>query len=300
MNRRFSSLVKEFLAWAAKCLRRSTVNVYRHYFKKWIAEQGDTQLSRIVPARLTAWAKTWHACQAIKRLFRWATVEACLIRRNPVADVKHPPKGYRRRIMSRKEIVTLLRDSKADLRRLLVCYRETFARPQELRIARWEDLASDNPELTLRQSLEQGRAVLQLFEFKDGRRRRDTETPRIILLSPRACRLLLRMLGSLPTKKGSIFLTSKNKPWTGNALRCRFRRLRKRLRIVRDKRGETIVPYTFRHTGATTAAAHGVRDRILADVLGHVETKTTARYCHLQVSHLRSAMQTVWSRRRPL
>lgn len=93
---------------------------------------------------------------------------------------------------------------------------------------------------------------------------------------------LIRMAGVKSPRKGGF-----------HALRCRFRVLRRRLGIERDRRGETIVPYSFRHTGATIAAASGVRDRILADVLGHIETKTIARYQHLQRGHLVDAMRKV-------
>jgi integrase len=180
------------------------------------------------------------------------------------------------------------------LRTLLLAYRETYARPQELRLATWEDVHAEDPKLTTREALHLGEASIILYEFKDGQRRQDTERPRVILLSPRACRLLLRLLERRTSKRGPIFLTARGAGWTANALRCRFRRLRVRLGMPRDKRGENIVPYTWRHTGATMAAAGGVRDRLLADVLGHVETKTTARYCHLQVRHLRDALGRVW------
>src|SRR6185295_4351794 len=63
--------------------------------------------------------------------------------------------------------------------------------------------------------------------------------------------------------------------------------------VGRDRHGETIVPYTFRHTAATLASAAGVRDRLLADALGHTETSTTARYQHLATEHIRASPSNV-------
>lgn len=292
--KRFTELSSDFLTWAAKVLRPSTVNVYRHYFRRFVDQHGDLPLNEIHPRHLTEFAKTWHSCQAIKRLFNWAANEAGIIEANQLARVKGPRKGYRRRILAPNEAAKILRATTPDLRRLLLAYRETYARPQELRLATWEDIQGDDPTKTVRQALEECRAAIVLYEFKDGAKRIDQERPRVILLSPRVCRLLVRLYDRAVNRSGPIFRTARGRAWTSNALRCRFRRLRSRLSLRRDKRGEQIVPYTFRHSGATNAAAKGVRDRLLADVLGHIETKTTARYCHLQLEHLRAAMRNVW------
>lgn len=255
---------------------------------------GDLPIDETYPRHLAEFSRTWHHCQAIKRLFGWAVNEAGLLASHPLGRVKGPRKGRRRRIFTRHEAAHFLRACPPDLRALLLGYRETFARPQELRLACWDDLYSDNPNLTIDEALAEKRVAIVLFDFKDGQKREDDERPRVILLSPRACRLLQRLRRSRPTATGPIFVTRRRRSWTANALRCRFRRLRELLGVTRDKRGETLVPYTFRHTGATQAAALGVRDRLLADVLGHIETKTTARYCHLQLEHLRAAMGKVW------
>ena len=62
---------------------------------------------------------------------------------------------------------------------------------------------------------------------------------------------------------------------------------------------ESIVTYSVRHSLATIAAAAGIRDRVLADIMGHTDTRTTARYLHLQVEHLRRAMEILELSQRP-
>jgi integrase len=293
--RKISFLVRRFLAWAKKCLKPSTVEVYRHYFRKFMAYHGDKTLASLKPCHLSEWAETWHQAQALKRLFNWAVDEAGLTKRHPFLKVKHPPKGQRKRIMGRKEMLAFMRATRRDLRCLLIAHRETFARPAELREATWLDVAGENPSLTTKETLESGKACIVLYEFKQRKKRRMPSAPRVILLSPRVCRLFLRLLAKTPNVEGPIFRTKRGKPWSANAVRCRFRRLRKLLGLKRDRNGENVVPYTFRHTGATQCSALGVRDRLLADILGHVETSTTNRYQHLAVDHLREAMQKIWS-----
>lgn len=297
MEIRFSQLVVKFLVWAKSCRHPKTVDVYRHYLRKFMEQIGDPPASEVTPADVTAWAKTWHQTQAVKRLYQWAVEDACLLTRNPVARVKLPPMGARRRILTPSERQSLLRCSAADLRRFLIGLRETMARPGELRHATWADVSSDDPSRDLRASLADGTACIVLWEYKARARRANADVPRIILLSPLACRLLLWLLRSRPAMHDFIFKTERGKHWTQNALRCRFRRLRRKLAVTRDARGETIVPYTYRHTSATEAAANGVRDRVLASILGHVRPDTTQRYLHLQTDHLRKAMEKHWKPR---
>lgn len=297
MRRKFSFLSSRFLTWAAKCLSPITVDVYRHYFRKFVEDVGDLAVNRIKPSTITAWAKTWHASQAIVRLFRWACADAMLIKSNPLNRVKHPPKGQRRRVATSAEQSRMMRAAAADLRALLIAYRETMARPGELRAATWADVHPKTTRAKLREALAAGRASIVLHEYKNRKRRRLPNGPRVILLSPRVGRLICRLMRGELDAAAAVFQTTRGKPWTANAVRCRLRRMRGELGLTRDVRGENIVPYTFRHTGATLACAAGVRDRILADALGHVETSTTSRYQHLDVEHVRAALAKFWKRR---
>lgn len=297
-TRRVSWFATKFLAWGSKALHPTTIAVYRHYFRSFVTECGDLPLRRLSPAVLSAWARTWHQSQALKRLFTWAVDDARLISSNPFARAKHPRKGQRKRVLTRADQCRLLRGSRADLRALMLGYRETMARPGELRNATWADVQPSETRGVMRRALLEGRATIVLHDYKNRKQRRHANEPRVILLSPRMGRLLVRLLRRKPSPADRIFQTSQGRAWTPNALRCRFRRLRRSLGMTRDVRGENVVPYTWRHTGATRATTFGVRDRTLADILGHTETTTTARYQHLHVDHLRNAMRNVWGPRR--
>lgn len=58
------------------------------------------------------------------------------------------------------------------------------------------------------------------------------------------------------------------------------------------------VAYTLRHTGATTAMANGVTERVLAELMGHAGTRTVYRYQHPRICHLVEALERATGRRR--
>lgn len=296
MRQKLSHAVAEFLEWAEKCRHRTTVNVYAHYFTRFLQEVGDLAIADVRPYHVTAWAKTWHQSQAMVRLFRWLRDERGVLERNPLERVQHPPKGQRHRIATRAETQKILNASSPDLRALLLAFRETWARPGELRAANWHDLTPRGTRAELQRALRTGNACIVLREYKSRKRRRLPNEPRVILLSPTVGKLIAGMMPRRTAAGQPIFTTTRGRRWTANALRCRMRRLRAALELTRDERGENIVPYTWRHTGATLATAAGIRDRLLADALGHTETSTTARYQHLQVNHVRKALQKIWKR----
>lgn len=183
-----------------------------------------------------------------------------------------------------------MRTGKRASRYFMLALRETLARPQEIRAAAFEQLQSEDVDTPIEVALPAGRALIVQHEFKDRRRRHDTTRPRVLLISRRLGRLIVRIARQRGTWSGPIFLNNLGKAWSKNAVRCLFRRIRRRLAMPADANGENVVAYTFRHSLATYAASKGVHGRTLADLLGHVETRTTDRYVHLNVGHLREAM----------
>lgn len=283
-------LVDKFIKWATDALSTATVLAYSHQLGKFVKHVKNKKVSALRPADLTAWAKTWHEFQAVVRMFNWAAKEAKIVDSNPFSHLKPPPRDERRRIMTPAAMVQMLRACSPPGREFLLALRETYARPQEIRAACWDDLQAEEIGMPIEQALADGRAIIVLREYKDRKRRKETNRPRILLVSKRLGRMLVRLFDRRPPGTDHIFLNSVSKPWTNNAVRCLMRRLRSTLGIKPDKFQETIVAYTFRHSMATLASSKGIKDRTLADLLGHVETRTTARYQHLDVIHLREAL----------
>lgn len=300
MSMTVAELVSRFLSFAERCLSHKTWECYTYHLSRFSAFAGHLPVSDVRPFHLQEWGKSWHEYQSVQRMFGWAVDDAELLTKNPVKRLRRPPIGERHRVCSRQEQVTLLRRSSRPLRALLLAYRETFARPGELRNANVTDLKAEAGITDLREALRMGRASIVLREYKARKRRKNPNVPRVILLSPRVGRLIARELDRRGVTEGPLFVTRSRQRWTANAVRCSFRRLRKRAEIKCDQDGEQIVPYTFRHTGATLAASLGVRDRLLAELMGHTSTRTTARYQHLAIEHVRNAMRPLWERKRQI
>lgn len=86
---------------------------------------------------------------------------------------------------------------------------------------------------------------------------------------------------------GPIFLNSRGKPWTRNAIRMRFRNLRRKLKL------KGVVAYCYRHTFATDGLERGVPIATMAELLGHSSTAMlSAHYGHLSQkgTYLRQAV----------
>lgn len=221
----------------------------------------------------------WHSVQVVQRLYNWG-VSMGLIPENPIRSVKKPELGQRKRILSLVETARFFRGSDHVFRPFLFAMRHLITRPQEVRAFQWKHLVYEPVPMFV------------LKDFKAKNRRKDKMTVRQIPLDDRMLRLLNRLARKRrPSPEDYVFLNEDGKPWTGNAVRCRVRRLRKKLGFGPDENGENVVAYTLRHTGGTRAWAVGIRDKLLAELMGHTNTHTTQRYQHPQADHLAEAIK---------
>lgn len=271
-------LVELYEQWAQHqvqlgAMAKGTHAYYLHHLSNWSAKFGDTDVSLIRPIDLMLWGKCWHAVQAVKRLFRWAE-DAGLIVASPVARVRKPPAGRRTRVLDRREQLQALRRANRPFRYFLLALRESIARPQEVRELRWSELVQ----------LPSGMLYACQAEFKGRRRRSNPNATRVIPISPRLQRLLERLRRRRSSPEGCIFVNTRGLPWTGNAVRIAMATLRIDAKLAGGE--ERVVCYTWRHTAATAATIRGLPDRVLADLMGHTTTRTTARYQHLKAEDL--------------
>ncbi len=281
----------EFLKWANAALAMATVAAYKHQLDKIPPRILKKKVNRLRPVDMTAWAKSWHESQALVRLLNWARDDAKLIRVNPLGRCRLPVRGQRRRVLALAKLQHMMRTGRRASREFILALRESAARPQEVRAAAFEQLHADDPNMTTETALVAGRCLIVQHEFKDRRRRTDTTRPRVLIVSRRLGRLIVRIARRRSCWSGPIFLNNRGRAWSKNAVRCLFRRIRRRLAMVADGNGENVVAYTVRHSLATNAAVKGMHGRILADWLGHVDERTTRRYVHLQVHHVRDAIE---------
>ena len=108
--------------------------------------------------------------------------------------------------------------------------------------------------------------------------------PRVVYLTDRALEMTKTLAVRYP--HGKLLRASDGQPWERNKVRCRFRRLRKKL-------GKRFCAYHIRHTWATRALQNGVDPLTVAILMGHVDVTTVSRtYQHLALNqqYLRSAL----------
>lgn len=298
LSLRLSDCIERFVAWTAANRRPKTADHYRYQLGKFAAQVDGLLLSDLTPALVASTCKGFHRTQAVQRLCSWCHRHERSVAVNPLHGMPKARMGQRRRVLDRAQVVKLMRSADRIFRPFLIFLIESMCRPQEARLLAWADTWTRG-EATAFQSADTAPPIFfSLHDAKGFDKRSDQSVDRIIPISPRLARLLARLSRDGVTLGDTILKDSRGRPWTSNAVRCRFRRLRLRAGLAPDRRGERVVAYTLRHTGATNAAAAGVRDFRLAGLLGHASPRTTERYVHLRPADLVDAAKVVWETKR--
>lgn len=87
--------------------------------------------------------------------------------------------------------------------------------------------------------------------------------------------LIARLIPVRP--EGPLLLNTDGNPWNRNSVRCRFRTLRKKLKL------KGLVCYSLRHARVTDGLEAGVPIAQMAELAGHSDTKMVSQvYSHLQ------------------
>lgn len=267
---RTAKLTADFYAYQLGHLRRATGADGRPLVEREAASVGMIDLAG-VPA-------THHCTRAVKRLYRWAKLP------DPLAEVTIPPAGQRNRVLTRAEFRALRRAAGHETRRMIWFLSQTGARPIELRQLLWEDV-------------DEGERVLRLKRFKARDRRRDGKRVRLIPMTAAAAEVLRRWRRErCPRPDELVFLNERGRGWTGEGLRLAMHRAAEKAGLNRG--GERVVAYTLRHTFATMAAANGIQETLLADILGHTTLSTTRRYLHRKAADLVRGLDAAMGRGR--
>lgn len=252
-------------------LRPSTRAWYHGHLQSWIDFCGASLAASVEPKHVTAWLKgrgaAWSpstqrgAITAVKRAWAWALDEGHL-ERNPLARIKRPKMG-RRKVVSAEDAaraVAAIRSS--SFREFVVGLQETGCRPGELAGVTAADV--DAAASTLR------------VRGKTGER--------TVYLSSAALALVAGLAGRHPS--GPLFRCRGGRAWTRNGWRCAFRRLRAKTGIAH------LTAYAFRHLFATLAIERGVDSLLVAELMGHSDSKMLMEHYHrARASTLRRAAE---------
>ena len=236
-----------------------------------------TPAEELRPFHIIEWVdskSTWGANQkrgaivAVQRPFSWAS-KLGYIERNPVAGVEKPKPVRREQYVTPGQFDQLLiRYQEGDpFRDLLVFLWETGARPQE---ARHVEPRHFNAAFA--------RFDIPPQEAKGKKRWR------VIRMTEKASEIVKRRTLSCQAK---IFENEDGNPWTADAVKCRFARLKK-------SKGLSHFAYGFRHGFATRKLTEGHDHLTVAELMGHASGQMLATvYSHLdqQDEHLKKALR---------
>ena len=267
-----------FLDHSEKHHSPDTFANYKHFLQSFADECGRTAAAEVKPIHVTRWLDahpTWkgarrHAVIAVRRAFSWAEQQGVLTA-NPLRTLKAGRAKRRTRVLAPEEaaeILAAIRDR--PFREFVRAMLETGCRPSE--VAR---------VTAAHVHLDAG-----VWVFADHKTAKKTDRPRVVYLTPSMVDLSRELAARYP--EGPRFRGPRGKAaFTRQNIRCRFRRLRKKLPHLKH-----FVCYSVRHTFATRALVNGVGVAQVAELLGHTSTEMVSRtYGHLadQVAHMRDA-----------
>ncbi len=267
-----------FLEHSKKNHSADTYTLYHYFLQAFIDAHGRLAASEVKPFHVTRWlnehpkwkASRRHAALAPKRAFAWADKQG-ILSPSPLRALEVEPNNRRTRVLTREEqteIIAAIKDE--PFRNFVTAMLETGCRPSEV-----ASVTAADVDLTL--------GVWVLEKHKTAKK---TGKPRVVYLTPAMAELSKTLAAKYP--EGPLFRGPRNKkPFTRNGIRCRFKRLRKKLPHLKH-----FVCYNLRHTFATRALVNGVGIAQVAELLGHSSTDMVSKvYGHLaeQVAHLREA-----------
>lgn len=264
-----SHVFKGFLKHSREEHSPETAAWYEDLLRNFEKLCGKLRYTRLRKRHVRAWLKKSgynptsqnKALGAAKRAFNWA-VEEELILKNPIAHVRKPRPLTRDRILTPEERSLILASIRGPAFRLFVrAMTLTGCRPGE--VAR---VTAENVDV-----------VAGTWTFQKHKTAKRTGKPRVIYLCPEALELTKELMAKWP--EGPLLLNSRGKPWTRNAVRIRFRNLRKKYPQLKG-----IVAYTYRGSFATDALAAGVPETTVSALLGHTNTDTLHRF-YARLSH---------------
>lgn len=226
------------------------------------------------------WSKTTQgdAARAVKRMFAWAQHEGKL-HRNPLASLRVQQGESRLVTISYQQHVQCvtacqMNPTSRPFALYLIASR-CGARPRQIR------------EVTIDNVLPGGAA----WHFPEHKTSGKTGKPLVVYLSP-CLQTLTKIL--VASRKKFLFVNSDGKPWKKDTVGQNMERLRKRLNI------DSVTVYAYRHSFATDALLAGQSLAVVAELLGHTDTRMVGKvYGHLdqQKQHLLDAVAKTAQRR---
>jgi integrase len=209
-----------FLEWSSGHNDPRTYDWYKMFLQSFCDLHGGRGAMEPKPFHVTKWLDSherWGeatrrcATIAVKRAFNWAEAEGHLPA-NPLKNVKKGPPKRRERILTQDERHQILKKGRGKpFRQFVEALQETGCRPSEIAKVTAENVYLD----------------LGVWVFPEHKTKKKTGKARVVYLTPAMVTLTRELVERNP--QGPLFLNSRGKPWSRNAVRCRFRNLRRKI-----------------------------------------------------------------------
>jgi integrase len=200
--------------------------------------------------------------------FNWA-VNQRLIANSPLHGFRKAPKTGRITYLAPEQMEDLLsRIKDREFRDFLVTVLRTGCRPKEIRLLEAKHVLLKEGVARIPKNLAKGKRKERLLPLDD-----------VVLL-------IIRPL-VLKYPEGPLFRNTRGRPWTKNALNCRFQHL---------KTPYEVSAYSMRHTFITEGQKNNIPDSVLAEICGHEDTSMITKcygHARLDNSVLRAAVEKV-------
>jgi integrase len=266
-----------------------TLEGYQKYLLLADEAFGSVPVDRLRNHHVLAWAESrpgwgptsrYNAITAVKAAFRWAKRVGHL-EANPIVDCPRPTPNRREAIPTAEQTAAIVASGQdAAWRDLMTALVGTGCRPGEVfgLTAADVDLAGAT------------------WTVENKTRRKTREPTRTVHLTPAMVELSRRLAERHP--EGPIFRNSRGRPWTRNALACRFGRRRRG--TVKGMNGVAVgaegAAYALRHQYITDALEAGVPVATVAELVGHKDATMIMRIynkLYQRHGHLRDAARLV-------
>lgn len=205
-----------------------------------------------------------HFLIAAKACWNWA-IRMELLSSNPFRRVSLLHTDGRERVITDEEYTKLLKGSDKLFRQILVVLRNTSSRPKVIRELTWDKVDWQNH--------------LMIIPKPKKHRTAKIKKPWLIPIVPQV-EAVLRARLRVRTDSPYVFVNEDGQPWTKDAMCLRMRRLRERVGLKPDAKGEPIVLTSTRHSFLTQAAPK-VSGPMLGVLADHTDPRTTQRYLHV-------------------
>ena len=280
------------LDWVGANRAPSTYELRERYLLAFLRHAGDrpvAEIDKLTLAGFHGWARKHRSksqnggnifLRNVKSMFLWAEdmdICRCPVRRFPYMP-ESPPETKR---FTDEELALLLdaiRPMSPDFHDMVLFTLLTGLRPQEVRELERRHVKNDTPGA-------------EYIEFEKHKTAKWTREPakRTIPLVPEAVEILDRQIGQHAWRR-HVFLNEAGKPYTAGVFRQRLKRWCERAGI------RPRAPYSLRHTFGSAEAEAGVNQAVLAQIMGHTQLRTTARYVNHNAEHHRKAIAAMSAR----